>query len=148
MKQLTSVAAGLTALAVQLSGAATFAEDKINFEDHVKPILREKCLSCHNTNKKSSDLDLSSYSSLMQGGASGASIQAGDSGASYLYSLISHQSEPYMPPEADKLPDETLEISAQAVHPGQSDRQNRYRRNGMLSQARAGRPLPGYWISD
>jgi len=118
MKQLTSVAAGLTALAVQLSGAATFAEDKINFEDHVKPILREKCLSCHNTNKKSSDLDLSSYSSLMQGGSSGASIQAGDSGASYLYSLISHQSEPYMPPEADQLPDETLEIVRKWIEGG------------------------------
>ena len=118
MKRLTNIAAGLTALTLQISGAVSEAEDKINFEDHVKPILREKCLSCHNTNKKSSDLDLSSYSSLMQGGASGASITAGDSGASYLYSLISHQSEPYMPPEADKLPDETLEIFRKWIEGG------------------------------
>ena len=118
MKRLTTLAAGLTALALQFFSAVTQAEDKINFEDHVKPILREKCLSCHNTNKKSSDLDLSSYSSLMQGGASGASVQAGDSGASYLYSLISHQSEPFMPPEADKLPDETLEIVRKWIEGG------------------------------
>ncbi len=71
---------------------------KINFEDHVKPIFRDKCLSCHNTNKKSSDLDLSSYSSLMQGGASGAVIEPGNSGNSYLYMLMSHQSEPYIRP--------------------------------------------------
>ncbi len=38
--------------------AASGAEEKINFEDHVKPILRDKCFSCHNTNKKTSDLDL------------------------------------------------------------------------------------------
>lgn len=101
---------GLTAVAVPFVSSVSMAEDKVNFEDHVKPILREKCLSCHNTNKKTSDLDLSSYASLMQGGAAGASIEAGDSGASYLYSLVSHQSEPFMPPNADKLPDATLDI--------------------------------------
>ncbi len=109
MKRLPSLAVIFAAFAVQNASIAT-AEDKVNFEDHIKPILRDKCLSCHNTNKKSADLDLSSYSSLMQGGASGASIELGDSGASYLYSLISHQSEPYMPPNADKLPDPVLDV--------------------------------------
>lgn len=90
------------------SGLAASGQEKINFEDHVKPIFRDKCLSCHNTNKKSSDLDLSSYSSLMQGGASGAVIEPGNSGNSYLYMLMSHQSEPYMPPNSDKLPDDIL----------------------------------------
>lgn len=110
MKRLPSLAVLVAAFAVQTSSSGLLAEDKINFEDHIKPILRDKCLSCHNTNKKSADLDLSSYSSLMQGGASGASIELGDSGASYLYSLISHQSEPYMPPNADKLPDPVLDV--------------------------------------
>lgn len=110
MKRLPSLAVFVAACAIQTSSSGLLAEDKINFEDHIKPILRDKCLSCHNTNKKSADLDLSSYSSLMQGGASGASIELGDSGASYLYSLISHQSEPYMPPNADKLPDPVLDV--------------------------------------
>ncbi len=101
---------GLAVLAVQVFASVSMADDKVTFEDHIKPILREKCLTCHNTNKKTSDLDLSSYSSLMQGGAAGASIEVGDSGASYLYSLVSHQSEPFMPPEADKLPDATLDL--------------------------------------
>jgi len=118
MKRVLSIAASLAALALHLSTGVVSAEDKITFEDHVKPILRDKCLTCHNTNKKSSDLDLSSYSSLMQGGASGASIQPGDSGASYLYSLMSHQSEPFMPPNADKLPDETLEIVRKWIEGG------------------------------
>ena len=75
MKRLSSLAVMLAAFAVQNASSAS-AEDKINFEDHIKPILRDKCLSCHNTNKKSADLDLSSYSSLMQGGASGASVRS------------------------------------------------------------------------
>ena len=115
---LPQFSAGLAALAVQLFSGASFADEKVNFEDHVKPILREKCLTCHNTNKKSSDLDLSSYSSLMQGGASGASVEVGDSGASYLYSLISHQSEPFMPPNADKLPDATLDLIKKWIDAG------------------------------
>jgi WD40 repeat protein len=109
MKYFSVFATGVTVV-LQLSAAISQADEKITFEDHVKPILREKCLSCHNTNKKSSDLDLSSYSSLMQGGASGASIQPGDSDASYLYSLIAHKSEPFMPPDSDKLPDPSLDV--------------------------------------
>lgn len=118
MKRLSSLWAGITLLALHFAAGTAVGQEKINFEDHVKPILRDKCLSCHNTNKKSSDLDLSSYSSLMQGGASGASIQPGDSGASYMYSLMSHQSEPFMPPNADKLPDETLEIVRKWIEGG------------------------------
>ncbi|MBL8814655.1 MAG: hypothetical protein JNL58_01405 [Planctomyces sp.] len=105
MKRLTllSMFAMLT-----VSGLSASGQEKVNFEDHVKPIFRDKCLSCHNTNKKSSDLDLSSYSSMMQGGASGAVIEPGNSGNSYLYMLMSHQSEPYMPPNSDRVPDEML----------------------------------------
>ena len=115
---IAQFSAGLAAIAVPLFSAVSIADDKVNFEDHVKPILREKCLTCHNTNKKSSDLDLSSYSSLMQGGAAGASVEVGDSGASYLYSLISHQSEPFMPPNADKLPDATLDLIKKWIDAG------------------------------
>ena len=115
---LPCFSAGLAALAMQVFAPVSIADDKVTFEDHIKPILREKCLSCHNTNKKTSDLDLSSYSSLMQGGAAGASIEVGDSGASYLYSLVSHQSEPFMPPEADKLPDATLDLIKKWIDDG------------------------------
>ena len=55
---LPSIFAGLAVVVVPLFAAVSMGDDKVTFEDHVKPILREKCLSCHNTNKKSSDLDL------------------------------------------------------------------------------------------
>lgn len=85
-------------------------DEKINYVDHVRPIFRDKCFSCHNTNKKSANLDLSSMTSLMQGGASGEVIAPGSAEDSYLFMLITHESEPAMPPESDRLPDEMLEV--------------------------------------
>ena len=82
---------------------------KITFDDHVKPIFQQKCFACHNPDKKSADLDLTTYTNLMQGGASGTVIEPGDSGASYLYALVAHEDEPAMPPESPKMPDAMIE---------------------------------------
>ena len=81
---------------------------KITYDDHVKPILRQKCFSCHNPDKKSADLDVTNYTNLMQGGGSGDVIEPGSADDSYLFLLITHDSEPFMPPKADKLPDESI----------------------------------------
>ena len=83
--------------------AAAFAQEKVTFQDHVQPIFRQHCGSCHNTDKKTADLDLLTYSSAMQGGASGAVIEPGDSANSYLYMLVNHDSEPKMPPNQPKI---------------------------------------------
>ncbi len=76
---------------------------KVTYDDHVKPIFRAKCFGCHNTGKKSSDLDLTSYTALMAGGASGAAVEPGAPDDSYLFSLVTHESEPYMPPNQEKI---------------------------------------------
>jgi hypothetical protein len=81
---------------------------KITYDEHVKPIFRAKCFSCHNPDKKSGGLDLTNYAALRKGGASGEEIEVGDPGASFLYLVVSHESEPYMPPNADRLPDDQL----------------------------------------
>ena len=91
---------------------------KVTYEDDVLPILRQKCFSCHDADKKKGDLDLTSYSTMMQGGGSGEVIEAGDSASSYLYMLISHESEPFMPPEQPKLPDEMIETIRKWVDGG------------------------------
>ena len=104
---IRSIVLSLTAMC--LLPAVQAADEKINYTDHVRPIFREKCFSCHNTNKKSANLDLSTYSALMQGGASGEVIERGSAADSYLYMLIAHESEPYMPPESDPIPDAMLE---------------------------------------
>ena len=115
----------LLLICCQFSGAQ--AEDKkadakkankITFDEHIQPIMRAKCLSCHNPNKKSSGLDLSSYTSLMVGGSSGEVIEPGSADDSYLYLLVTHESEPFMPPKSDKMPTETLNTIRDWINAG------------------------------
>ena len=104
--------AAAAAITLHVPGRACADEDKppkITYEEHVQPILRQKCFSCHNPDKKSGDLDMTNYTNLMQGGGSGAVIEPGDSSSSYLYGLVTHQDEPFMPPESPKIPDEMID---------------------------------------
>ncbi len=91
---------------------------KVTYEDDVRPIFREKCFGCHNTDKKTAGLDLTTYSALMAGGGSGAVVEAGSSGDSYLFNLCAHKSEPYMPYKAEKLPDNQLAVLAKWIDGG------------------------------
>lgn len=86
------------------------AQDKVTFDDHVKPILRQRCASCHNPNKKSAGLDLTNYTNLMQGGAGGESVVPGDPDDSYLFTVVTHAEEPYMPPNGNKIPENEISM--------------------------------------
>src|SRR3954447_9523865 len=79
------------------------AQDKVTYADPVLPILRDKCLGCHNAEKARSGLDLSSYGKLMEGGSSGEVVKPGDADGSRLYLLASHKGEPKMPPQGGAL---------------------------------------------
>ena len=103
--------------AVCIASTATAADKpstgktaKVTYDDHVKPILRAKCFSCHRPDKKEGDLDLTNFTALMEGGGSGEVVEAGSLDGSYFWELVSHASEPYMPPESDKLPDAELAV--------------------------------------
>ena len=76
---------------------------KVTYDDHVKPLLRQKCFSCHNADKHKGDLDMTNYTNLLLGGGSGEVVEPGDSSGSYLYQLITHSEEPFMPPESPKV---------------------------------------------
>ncbi|TWU33618.1 WD domain, G-beta repeat [Novipirellula aureliae] len=85
------------------------ADDKITYEDHVKPIFRQHCLSCHNQSDQKGGLALDSYLSLVEGGGSGEVVyDDGDASASRLWQLINHDDTPVMPPNQDKIPAEQL----------------------------------------
>lgn len=90
-------------------------ETKVTYMDHVRAVFREHCFSCHNQNKKQNDLALDTYESVMAGGAAGAAIEPGDPDSSYLWSLVTHQGSPAMPPNSDKLPDAKLEVIKQWI---------------------------------
>lgn len=83
---------------------------KVTYVDHVLPILRAKCLSCHNTDKKSGGLDLSNFTAVKTGGGSGEIFDPGNSGASILWKVINHDEEPKMPPNSEKLPADMLAV--------------------------------------
>jgi WD40 repeat protein len=86
------------------------AGKKITYTDDVLPIFRQKCGSCHNASDRKGGLTLDNYAAMMIGGSSGTVVEAGDSENSYLWSLITHTSEPTMPPNSEKLPAEQLAI--------------------------------------
>ncbi len=103
---------------VILSWEMTWADDKITFDDHAKPIFQKRCASCHNADRQSGGLDLTNYTNMMQGGSSGPSIEPGDADGSYLYLLVTHDESPEMPPSSDKIPDPEISTLAAWIDGG------------------------------
>ena len=94
-------------------------DEKITFDQHILPIFREKCGSCHNANDKKGDLVLDNYGLAMQGGASGEVVRTdGDASQSQLYLVVAHLAEPKMPPQQPKLPDEQLALIRKWIEGG------------------------------
>jgi len=93
-----------------VNGAAFLNSDKTTFDDHIKPIFRTRCANCHNGDKKSGGLDVTNYTNLMQGGNSGRVVQPGDASDSYLFDLVTHNEEPIMPPNSERMPDSEIKL--------------------------------------
>lgn len=104
---------------VALCGArGAKADNKVTFDEHIAPLLKQRCGSCHNPTAKKGDLDVTTYLNLMKGGGSGDSVSPGDADGSYLYALVTHKSEPFMPQNADKLPDAELDLIKRWINGG------------------------------
>jgi WD40 repeat protein len=86
------------------------AADKITYEQHIQPLLREKCFACHNQDKKKGGLQLHTYTNLLAGGSSGEAVKPGDPAGSRLYRFVAHKEEPYMPPNAPPIANEQVEL--------------------------------------
>ncbi len=86
------------------------SEDKINFDDHIRPIFQNRCVNCHNADKLKGGLDLSSYRSAMAGSSGGEVLLPGNPDDSLLYLVVMHLEEPTMPPKQDKLEDQQLDM--------------------------------------
>jgi len=67
-----SLAVPAAAFAAEKASAKGAAKGpKVTYEDDVRPIFRERCFGCHNTDKKTAGLDLTTSSAMMAGGGSG-----------------------------------------------------------------------------
>jgi mono/diheme cytochrome c family protein/uncharacterized coiled-coil protein SlyX len=107
------VAAAIIATVV-VAPLPAFAQDaeaaKVTYVDHIQPIFRQHCFSCHGPDTQKNDLALHNYASAMTGGASGEVVFAGDADGSYLWQLVNHDAEPAMPPGGNKLPQTELDL--------------------------------------
>jgi hypothetical protein len=92
---------GLFLLAVQgppSSGDEAAATDL--FEKSIRPLLAEKCQSCHGAAKAKSGLRLTDRGSIVRGGDSGAAVVPGVPDQSLLIRAVRYLDEPKMPPKA------------------------------------------------
>lgn len=105
-----AIAAALPAFSLAAEKTKGEEAAKVTFEDHVLPIFRARCGTCHNGSDRRGGLVLDDYATMLEGGASGDVVFGGDLDSSYLWSLITHDSEPVMPPNASKMPDDELAL--------------------------------------
>src|SRR3982750_2224064 len=108
MKNLVPLRAFVASWFICFASASARAQEKVTYQDHVLPILRNTCLNCHNPDKKKAGLDLSTYSGAVTGGGSGKAFEPGDPDGSMIYKVISWSIEPNMPPKGDKIPEKDI----------------------------------------
>ncbi|MBN1303727.1 MAG: hypothetical protein JXA13_04765 [Anaerolineales bacterium] len=96
--------------------ASTTSE--INFSADVLPILESRCLQCHGGQRTEGNFAVSSYSTLMAGGESGAVIAPGDAENSHLYDLVASGK---MPKRGAKLTPVQLNVIAAWINAGALD---------------------------
>lgn len=84
----------------------------------VAKVLRAKCLSCHSGDTPAASLDLSSYDSLMKGGASGLAVVKGSSAKSLLLQRIKGVGGAQMPLGFTPLKAADMQIVADWIDQG------------------------------
>jgi mono/diheme cytochrome c family protein len=75
------------------------ARDAEFFEKEIRPILVEKCQSCHGDKKVSGGLRLTGRDALVEGGESGPAVVPGKPGQSRLIHAVAYRDGPKMPPK-------------------------------------------------
>ena len=92
--------------------------EKITYNDHIRPVLENKCFSCHNPDKKKGDLDLTSFAGVMAGGGGGAVVDPGNVEGSRIWTTCVKKEEPFMPPEGAPLSPKDCDLLAAWVKGG------------------------------
>jgi hypothetical protein len=81
------------------SSAMTPLEQAEFFERKVRPVLVEKCFSCHGPSKPKAGLKLTSRESLLSGGDSGPAAVPGKPDESLLIKVVNYNDDIQMPPD-------------------------------------------------
>jgi hypothetical protein len=97
------------AACVWASGGA-HADTADFFEKQVRPILAERCYSCHGPEKQKASLRLDHIDAIRKGGESGPVLTPGDPAASKLYEAVTYANVDLQMPPKGKLSDEEIEV--------------------------------------
>jgi len=87
------------------------------FEQSVRPVLAERCYSCHGSKIQQSGLRLDSRAAILKGGVGGPVVTAGDPDKSSLIHAVRYTGAVKMPP-AGKLPPDQIAALEQWVRMG------------------------------
>jgi mono/diheme cytochrome c family protein len=94
---------GLAFFVAGRMGSKGYADDEAAprqfFETKIRPLLVEKCQSCHSSDEPQSKLAADSLDGLLQGGTRGPAIVPGKPGESLLISAVKHGEILKMPPK-------------------------------------------------
>jgi len=122
----------LVALSTQV---ASCGRGEVSFATNVQPILKERCLECHNSGGEgaaASDYSVVDYASVMKGTKFGPVVVPGSSISSSLYLVVAgktapeirmppHHSEAYAEGRGDSLSADELETLAAWIDQGAKD---------------------------
>lgn len=110
-KVVTVFAALALCLLATLPTAKVEAVEGVDFEAEVWPFLETKCVQCHGTKEKFSNLRLDSPDAIMKGGDLGDVVVPGEPDDSPLYARAALPSDDldFMPVEGDGLTEDELE---------------------------------------
>jgi hypothetical protein len=126
---LSLSATPVLALLFMLSTA--FARD-VDFESEVRPLLSQRCGSCHGPTVKKSGLRLDAKSFAFRGSDGGAVIVTGRSSESELIRRVtSSDPELRMPPEGDPLSSSEIQLLQQWIDEGACWPETEYDRNAL-----------------
>ena len=81
------------------------ADDSL-FANHILPVLKKNCASCHGPQKSKGGLRLGSYAALLKGGEHGSALKPGDAAHSLFLKqmLLPISSDDHMPPDGKPQP--------------------------------------------
>jgi hypothetical protein len=76
--------------------------DEALFRERIAPVLKKRCIECHNAQKSRGGLDLSSREAVLRGGDQGPAVIAGRAGKSLIVEQVSG-TKPAMPRKGEPL---------------------------------------------
>ncbi|MBD3673566.1 MAG: DUF1549 domain-containing protein [Planctomycetaceae bacterium] len=84
--------------------AKKYAEGLKLFKGQVRPILMNRCGTCHGVDVIEGEFDLTDRAGLLKGGATEPAVNLKVPKESYLIRLVTHKEQPYMPYEEERMP--------------------------------------------